>query len=101
MEQTDQQPDETPQKTSERVTRSYFRIGSDDLSRERAIYHFLIGAVQLAILVPLLFYIRFGDVGPIGWGVTVFFVAYVLLVALGLYFQPRTEYYTPVAAKKN
>jgi len=101
MEQTGQQRNETPQETSEKVTRSYFRIGSDDLSRERAIYQYLIGAVQLAVMVPLLFYIRFGDVGPIGWGVTVFFVAYVLLVALGLYFQPRTEYHTPVVAKKN
>lgn len=54
------------------------------------------GVIESAILIPALFYLRFGEVGPLGWGTTAFFVAYCLVAAIALYFGPRTEYHTPV-----
>src|SRR2546430_16021923 len=57
----------------------------------------LIGAVWAVVLVPLMFYLKFGTVGPLGWGMTVFFVAYCLVAATGLHFLVRPEYHTPVA----
>ena len=69
---------------------------TDDVSRRRVIRQCLIGAPVTAVSVPALFYLRFGRVGPLGWGTTVFFVVYLLLTAIGLYFRPRTEYHSPV-----
>ena len=87
---------ETPQETSDRVAKGYFRIKDED-SQRHTIGQLLMGAVELAALVPLLFYLRFRTVGPLGWGTTIFFVVYCLLAAVGLYFRPRTEYHSPVA----
>lgn len=83
---------------ADQVAASFFRI-KDQASRERAIRQFLLGTVEVAILVPLLFYLRFGEIGPLGWGTTIFFIAYCLLCAVGLYFGPRIEYHTPVALR--
>jgi hypothetical protein len=44
----------------------------------------------------LLFFLRFGEVGELGWGITIFFVVYCLLTATGLYFLPRAEFHTSV-----
>ena len=52
-------------------------------------------------LIPLIFYLRFRRVGPLGWGTTVFFDTYCVLAAIGLYFRPRTEYHSPVALRGN
>ena len=90
---------ETPQDIAARVARNYFGIGTDKASRSRAIRRFLVGAVVCAVLIPALFYVRFGEVPGVGWGVTVFLVAVCLVAAIGLYFQPRTEYHTPVPLK--
>lgn len=86
----------TPSEIAARVARTFFGVGPDQRSRQQAIRQFLLGAVEYAVLIPLLFYLYFGEVGPLGWGTTVFFVVYCLLAAIGLYFQPRTEYHTPV-----
>ncbi len=43
-----------------------------------------------------MFYLRFREIGALGWGTTIFFDAYCLLSAIGLYFQPRTEYHSPI-----
>ena len=87
--------DKSPQQTADELAARYFGV-TDPESRKKAIRDCLIGAVEAPILVPLLFYIRFREVGPLGWGVTVFFVAYLLVEAVGLYFRPRTEYHTKV-----
>lgn len=87
---------QTPQEIADRVAKTFFGVGPDTLSRQRAIRQLLLGAVACAVLIPLVFYVRFGEVGPLGWGTTVFFVVYCLLAAIGLYFRPRTEYHTPV-----
>jgi hypothetical protein len=88
---------ETPTETARKVARIFFGVDSDDLSRKRTIQHLLGTAVASAVLVPLLFYLQFGEVGPLGWGTTIFFVVYCLLAATGLFFLPKTEYHTPAA----
>lgn len=85
-----------PQATADSVARTFFGIEADPGSRSRALRRFLLGALEAAILVPGLFWLRFGEVGPLGWGATVFFVAYCLVAAIALYFRPRTSYHTPV-----
>ncbi|HEY8227642.1 MAG TPA: hypothetical protein VIG25_20390 [Pyrinomonadaceae bacterium] len=91
---------ETPQQVSDQVSRIYFGV-VDSNSRRRAIRQCLIGAVEAAVLVPSLFYLRFRAVGPLGWGTTVFFVVYLLLTAIGLYFRTRPEYHSPIALRGN
>jgi hypothetical protein len=88
---------ESPTETARKVARTFFGAGSDNASRQKAIRRMLVGAISFAVLVPLCFYLRFGEVGPLGWGTTIFFVVYCLLAATGLYFLPRSEYHTPVA----
>jgi hypothetical protein len=87
--------DKTPQQVHDEVAETYFGV-TDDVSRRRVIGQCLAGAGQAAVLVPALFYLRFGYIGPLGWGTTVFFVAYLLVTAIALYFRPRTEYHSPV-----
>jgi predicted membrane channel-forming protein YqfA (hemolysin III family) len=86
----------SPEKTADQVARAFFGVGPDKASRQRAIRGLLLAAVESVVLVPLLFYWRFGEVTDLGWGLTVFFVAYCLLAAIGLYFQPISEFHTPV-----
>jgi hypothetical protein len=90
---------EPPAETAWKVAHSLFGVDEDDASRKKAIRHLLVEAIVFAILVPLLFYMGFGEVGPMGWGTTIFFVVYCLLAATGLYFLPRPEYHTPVARR--
>lgn len=91
--------DPASQENIDRVTQNFFGIGADSASQKQAIRQFLLGALGCAFLVPALFYVRFGEIDGFGWGVTVFFVAYCLLAAVGLYLRPRTEYHTQVEAK--
>ena len=95
----DHKPAETPKQTSNKIARSFFQVEDDELSSERAVWQFLLGALECVVIIPTLFYLRFGEIGPFGWGVTVFFVAYMLVVAFGFYFGSRTEYHTTVPLK--
>jgi hypothetical protein len=88
--------DPSPKETADRIAKVFFGVGSDKASQQTAIRQLLLGAVECAVLIPLLFFWRFGDIGGLGWGTTIFFVGYCLLAATGLYFRPRTEYHTPV-----
>ncbi len=81
---------------AQRLARGFFGVGAGPAAQRRAIRGWLGGALAAAIGVPLLFYLRFGDVGGLGWGVTVFLTALCLLAAVGLYFLRRPEYHTPV-----
>lgn len=56
-------------------------------------------AVFVAATVPALFYLKFGAVGQLGWGLTVFFMAFCVLAAVGSHFRGKPEYHTPVAAR--
>ena len=62
---------------------------------------FLIAAASAAISIPLLFYIRFGEIGGFAWGFTIFLVVFCLLVALGLYIQPRTQTHPQIRVQNN
>jgi hypothetical protein len=88
-----------PAETARKVAHTFFGVGSDTASQQEAIRGLLVSAVLFALLVPLLFYLEFGEVGPLGWGMTIFFVVYCLLSATGLYFLPRPEYHSPVALR--
>ena len=85
----------TPTETADRVAETFFGV-TDEASRRRVIRQCLVAAAEFAVGIPALFYLRFGRVGPLGWGTTVFFVVYLLLCAVGLYFRPRVEYHSPV-----
>lgn len=86
----------SPEKTAGQVAKAFFGVGPDKASRQRAIRELLLSALESVVLVPLLFYLRFGEVTDLGWGLTVFFVVYCLLAAVGLYFRPKSEFHTPV-----
>ena len=90
--------EETPQETAGMVARTFFGV-TDEPSRRRAIRQCLTSVVWFTLLIPSMFYLRFRKIGPLGWGTTVFFDVYCLLSAIGLYFQPRTEYHSPVRAR--
>jgi hypothetical protein len=92
-------PRTAPTRTAEAVARTFFRTGSGPASPRRDIRRWLMGVVWSALLIPLIFYLRFGEVGVLGWGLTIFFSAYCLLSAVGLYFLARPEYHTPVAPR--
>lgn len=87
---------ETPQETSRKVAETFFGVTGDKASRQKTIWQLLAGALACAVLIPALFYMKFGEIEGLGWGTTVFFVVYCLLAAIGLYFQPLTDYHTPV-----
>jgi hypothetical protein len=97
-------PRETPEETSDKIAESLFGV-TDALSRRRMIRRCALGAVWTAFLVPLIFlcgnYELIGawEIGPLGWGVTVFYAALQLLAAAGLYFRPRAEFHTPVKSR--
>jgi hypothetical protein len=95
LDKADFAPTKTPQETSDAMARVFASV-TDDESRQRAIRDWLSSIVPTTVLIPFVFYIRFGTIGPLGWGLTVFFDVYCLLWAVGLYFRPRTEYHSPV-----
>jgi hypothetical protein len=65
----------------------------------RVLWSWVLAALTAAVWVPMRFYEEFGEVPPIGWGLTVFLVALCLLVGVGMYFARRTEYHTQVEAR--
>jgi hypothetical protein len=65
----------------------------------RTTRRWLVGALSAIVLVPAIFYLQFGVVGPVGWGLTVFLVVLCLLVAIGLHFRRRSKYHSPVELK--
>lgn len=91
----------SPQETSDAIARSFFGVEADPASRSVAARQMLISAVLAAVLTPALFLLRFGEVGALGWGLTVFFVMYCVLAAVGLYFGPRTEYHSRVPVRND
>jgi len=91
----------SPKDTSDAIARSVFGVEADPASRSAAARQMLIGAVFAAVLTPALFLLRFGEVGALGWGLTVFFVVYCVLSAAGLYFGPRTAYHSRVPVRND
>lgn len=89
-------PNKTPRQTADEVARNFFGV-KDNYTKAQAIRQNLLCALIVPVLVPALFLLKFGEVGPLGWGTTVFFFVYPLLTALGLFFKDRTEYHTPIS----
>jgi hypothetical protein len=65
-------PRKTPQEVADQAARNFFGV-TDDVSRRRAIRQYLIGVVWYTVLIPAMFYLRFRNIGPLGWGTTIFF----------------------------
>ena len=91
----------TSTRVAEAVARGFFKTELDPASLKRSVRRWLLGIVWCAILVPTIFLLRFGEVGPVGLGLTIFFCVYCLLSATGLYFLVRPEYHTPVVFKND
>jgi len=83
------------------IARKFFRSGTDPDSIERDVRKWLLAIPAVVVVLPLTFYLQFGEVGPLGWGLTVFFVAYCLLAAVGLHFLERPQYHSPVKLKSD
>lgn len=94
-------PEKTPQEIADQAASAYFGLSADKASRARIIRQLVLSAVACAVVIPLLFYLAFHEVGGLGWGTTIFFVVYCLLAAVGLYFRPRPEYHSPVKLRRD
>ena len=93
-------PKEAPQETADAMPRVFAGV-TDDVSRRRAILEWLGATPKITVLIPVAFYLRFGAIGPLGWGSAVFFDVYCLLWAIGLYFGPRAEYHSQVRPRRD
>jgi hypothetical protein len=98
MSQFEQLPD--PEEVSANIAEKFFGV-TDEASRRVVIRRSLTSILWVTALVPLAFYLRFRTIGPLGWGTTVFLDMYCLLTAVGLYFQPRREFHSPVRLTGN
>jgi hypothetical protein len=67
-----EKPYPVPTRTAEQVAASYFGIGSEKASQQLAIRQWLVGAIQSAVLIPLIFYLRFSTIDGFGWSITIF-----------------------------
>lgn len=80
--------------------KAHSSVGLGTAARSRTARKFLM-AIPWVGVVPLVFFLRYGEVGALGWGLTVFLIAICVLGAAGLHFQHRTDLHTPVAPKGN
>lgn len=65
----------------------------------RVFRRWLLAALSAVVLVPLISYLKYGEVRPLIWGTTVFLIALCLLVGVGLYYAGRPEYHTQVESR--
>jgi hypothetical protein len=89
------------EEVNERILARYFNVASIKGDNRELIKRFLLGAVWAAVLVPLLFYLKFGTLNWFSISFTIFLVVLCLLFALGFYFQPKTEYHTQVPMERS
>lgn len=80
----------------ERILADYFKVASIKSDNRQLVNRFLLGALWLVVLTPLLFYLKFGTVGWFAIGFTIFLVVLCLLFAVGFFLQTKTEYQTRV-----
>ena len=86
----------TPEEISNLIAKKFFGVGPEPADRKKTVLQLLIAALVCAVLIPAMFLVKFGSIDGLGWGVTIFFVAYCLLAAVGLYFGPRRKFHSPV-----
>ena len=85
----------------DRILAQYFQVSSIRGDNRALIKRFLLGAIWAAVLTPLLFYLEFGSLNWFSISFTIFLVVLCLLFALGLFFQTKTEYHTPVPLERS
>jgi MFS family permease len=68
----------------------------DEACRRRAFVEALLTILCISGFTPFLYYLRFGNIGPLAWGLAVFFDVILLLMAVAAYFEGDTEYHAPV-----
>lgn len=85
----------------ERILADYFKVESTEAENKRQVRLYLIAGAGWAILMPILFYLRFGKIDGFAIDFTIFLVVLHLLVAFGFLFQTRTKYHTTVPLKGN
>jgi hypothetical protein len=93
--------DSSAAKGSRRTIDRYLKGNPDAAADTHLVRMFLLGAVEMSILLPILFYLRFGIVDWFAIAFTIFMVVLCLLIALGFFFQNRTAYHSSVALKSN
>ena len=72
----------------------------DDTGKNRRnVRAYLIAAAHATVLIPLLYYLRFGELNARAWSFTVFIVVLCLLVALGYSIPDRPDRQTQADAK--
>jgi hypothetical protein len=71
----------------------------DAAANRRSVRAFLFGAVQAAFIIPLLFYLHFGEIDAYALSFTAFIVVLCLLVALGYSVSDRPESETRAALR--
>jgi hypothetical protein len=84
------------QPTSDATIKRLFGVGDEPGAWDRAALQYLAAAAEVYFIVPRLFEWRFGEIGPLGWGLTVFLTAYLFVTAVGLLFRPRKQFHTTV-----
>ena len=83
------------EQAADEVARDVFGV-KDEITKQHVIRDCLSSIPIVLVLIPAIFWLRFGEVGPLGWATTIFFEAYLVLTAVGLFFKDRTEYHSPV-----
>jgi hypothetical protein len=81
------------------IAKTFFGASGNAKQDRHLIQRYLVGVPGSLIIIPLLFYIGTGQVGPLGWGLAIFLGIYCLLAATGLHFLHRPEYHSPVALR--
>src|SRR5882757_10053845 len=89
----------SPSAAAEQTVRAYFGVAPAKLWAERMVHQLLVGALWAAVLLPAIFYLKYGTIGLFGWIATGVLVVFTLLVALGVYLVYRPEYHTKVAMR--
>lgn len=81
------------------IAKTFFGASGNAKQDKHLIKRYLVSVPGSLIVIPLLFYIGTGQVGPLGWGLSIFLGVYCALAAAGLYFLHRPEYHSPVATR--
>lgn len=92
-------PADEPRAVSERAAQSDDGAKDDSEENRRSVRAFLIGAAQAAVIIPVLFFLAFGEINAFALSFTAFIVVLMLLVALGYSVPDKTDGQTLVARR--
>ena len=85
----------------EPISVRYFKVDSHKDDNSHLVRRYLWAAGEAAIVVPVIFYLRFGYINWFAIASTIFLVVLCLLVALGFFFQNRSAFHTNVPLANN